>query len=214
MQNFYKHLFYRTLLGNCFCISDIAIYLFVEKSVRGCFSYTILSRDTVKSIINTWNCMMKLYGWAITQHLSYKGFECLNQKEILITESNSHWNALEVYLEYDSLQNDYLYIAKVLQWYCASIWHKYWWFNTLVPNLVKKSNYVFHNRSFQLYLSIGMKSIGIHKILKSKKSDWLKKYIDLNTDKRKNAVNSFKKDFFKLVSNSVYDKTMKNLRKS
>ena len=59
-----------------------------------------------------------------------------------------------------------------------------------------------------------MKSIGIHKILKSKKSDWLKKYIDLNTDKRKNAVNSFKKDFFKLVSNSVYDKTMKNLRKS
>ena len=59
-----------------------------------------------------------------------------------------------------------------------------------------------------------MKSIGIHKILKSKKSDWLKKYIDLNTDKRKNAVNGFRKDFFKLVSNSVYDKTMKNLRKS
>lgn len=144
----------------------------------------------------------------------YKGFECLNQKEILISESNSHWNALEVYLEYDSLQNDYRYIANVLQWYCASIWHKYWWFNTLVPNLVKKSNYVLHNRSFQLYLSIGMKSIGIHKFLKSKKSDWLKKYIDLKTDKRKNAVNSFKKDFFKLVSNSVYDKTMKNLRKS
>ena len=55
-----------------------------------------------------------------------------------------------------------------------------------------------------------MKLVGIHRILKS---DWLEKYIDFKTDKRKNAANSFEKDFFKLMNNSVYGKTMENLGK-
>ena len=54
--------------------------------------------------------------------------------------------------------------------------------------------------------------ISIHKILKFKQSDWLTKYTGFNNDKRKNAVNS-SKDFFKLMNNSVYGKTIENLRK-
>ena len=50
-------------------------------------------------------------------------------------------------------------------------------------------------------------------MLKFKYSDWMKKHIDFNFEKRTNAANSFEKDFFKLMINSVYGKAMENLRK-
>ena len=64
-----------------------------------------------------------------------------------------------------------------------------------------------------MYLSPGIKLNKIHKVLKFKQSDLLKKCINFNTEKRKNAANSFEKYFFKLMINSVYSKAMENLKK-
>ena len=83
----------------------------------------------------------------------------------------------------------------------------------LVPNLGNKSRYVLHYKNLQLYLSLAMKLVTVHRVLKLKQFYWLKICIDFNTDKRKNAANTFEKDFFKLMNNSVYGKTMGNLRK-
>ena len=74
-----------------------------------------------------------------------------------------------------------------------------------------KNNYVVHYRNLQLYLSLGMKLTKIHRVLKFKQSDWMKKYIDFNTIKRMNAANDFEKDFFKDFFNSAYGKATAKL---
>ena len=58
-----------------------------------------------------------------------------------------------------------------------------------------------------------MKLTKIHRVLKIKRSDWMRQCIYFNTEKRMAAANDFEKDFFKLIVNSVFGKTMENLRK-
>ena len=135
---------------------------------------------------------------------------------------------LEVDLEYPQelhdLHNDYplapekvkvsnnmlsAYYKKIAEKYNISIGLV----SKLIPTLRDKKEYVLHYRNLQLYLDLGLKIKKVHRVLKFDQSPWLKQYIDFNTEKRKHAKNSFEKDFFKLMNNSVFGKTMENLRK-
>ena len=76
----------------------------------------------------------------------------------------------------------------------------------LIPNLSNKTKYVLHYRNLQFHFCLGMKLNKIHKVLEFKQSDWMKKYIDFNTEKRMNAANDFENNFFKLMINFLYGK--------
>ena len=170
----------------------------------------------------------------MSQYLPTGHFKWLSQNRIKktnlgkYTENSEKGLILEVDLEYPqelhNLHNDFplgpekIKVAKdMLSDYCKKIAEKFnissGLVHKLIPTLNSKEKYVLHYRNLQLYLSLGLKLKKIHRVLQFDQSPWLKQYIDFNTQKRTNAKNSFEKDFFKLMNNSVFGKTMENIRK-
>ena len=146
-----------------------------------------------------------LYGWAMMKPLPVGNFHWMTGDEL--------WNwmefpcVLEVDLEYPEelhdFHNDYplaperIKINKV---------------EKLIPTLGDKQKYVLHRENLKLYLSLGLKLKWIHRGIKFREKPWMKSYIELNTDLRTKGKNDFEKDFFKLMNNSVFGKTMENIR--
>ena len=147
-----------------------------------------------------------LYGMAMCMKLPTKGFKWMNKSELNVWEKIPC--ILEVDLDYperlhDS-HNDYPLAPERVM--CDKKLEK------LIPNLRDKTRYVVHYQTLKQYLTRGMELTCIHRGIKFEESHWLKSYIDTNTALRTKANNEFEKDFLKLMNNSVFGKTMENVR--
>ena len=82
----------------------------------------------------------------------------------------------------------------------------------LICSIEDKNNYVIQIRALKQALNHGLKLKRLHRIIQFKQKACLKIYIDMNTEVRKNAKNEFEKNFFTLMNNSGFGKTMENVR--
>ena len=82
----------------------------------------------------------------------------------------------------------------------------------LICDWSNKKNYLIHYRMLKFYIRHGMIIDRVHDIISFKQNKWLEKYINFDTQKRNKAKNDFEKDFYKLLNNAFYGKTMENVR--
>ena len=199
-------------------LTDIDMLLMIEKSIRGGISMisTRYGKANNKYMGDSFDNKQpskyiqyldanNLYGWAMSESLPTQGFKWMEESEL--KNWKAHSCILEVDLEYPrglhDLHSDYplapehIGVNKI---------------DKLIPNLGNKNNYVIHYKNLKQYLSLGLKLVKIYRGIKFKESPWLEKYITLNTNLRMEAKNKFEKDFFKLMNNSVFGKTMENIR--
>ena len=199
-------------------LSDIDMLLMFEKGIRGgiCMASHRYAKANNKYMGNQFDPdklskyiayldANNLYGWAMSKPLPTHGFKWMTEEEL------ENWKdypcILEVDLEYPSHlhdpHNNYplapepITINKV---------------EKLTPNLRDKVKYVVHYENLKLYERLGLITTKIYRGIKFEESQWLKKYINKNTELRTRAKNDFEKDFFKLMNNSVFGKTMENIR--
>ena len=174
-----------------------------------------------------------LYGWAMSQPLPYKDISFntdISLEEILATsDDNDVGYIVECDLEYPEEIHDKLKefppcpetlapTTNMLSEYQKSLKEKgnpgkvsQVECSKLIPHLMKHENYCIHYRNLKFVKELGVK-IKVHNVVEFQQKPWLKTYIDFNTDKRKEAKNEFEKDFFKLMNNAVFGKTMENVK--
>ena len=207
-------------------LNDVDMLLMFEKGIRGGISiisnrYGEANNKYMKGYNK--NKLSKylmyldannLYGCAMSEKLPTYGFKWLTSGEMENLFNNQIvqvWKKtpciLEVDLEYpkelhDS-HNDYPLCPERVD--CNKV-------EKLIPNLRDKKNYVIHYKNLMQCLNLGMKLKKIHRGIKFVESAFMKSYIDMNTNLRTQAKNNFEKDFYKLMNNSVFGKTMENIR--
>ena len=150
------------------------------------------------------------------QRLPTNGFEWIpeykpsvnNVINILNKSFTNQGYVFEVDLEYPKelweLHNDYLLAPHKLE--CDKV-------EKLVSTFLPKTNYVSHYQNLIQYLQLGIKLKNVYRGIQFFQSEWMKPYIEKNTKLRMKSKNSFEKGFFKLMNNSVFGKTIENIRK-
>ena len=205
-------------------LSDPDMLLMFERGIRGGITqavrkYASANNKYMEDIFNPksessylqYLDANNLYGWAMSQPLPTGGFKWVdvNPNEIseLATRTDKGY-VLEVDVSYlrelHNPHNDLPFMCERME------------INGVekpVPNLMDKKNYVIHIKALDQALQHRLRLDRIHQAIEFDQSPWLKTYIDFNTQLRTAATNDFEKDFFKLMNNSVFGKTMENIRK-
>ena len=160
-----------------------------------------------------------LYGWVMSKKSPVNGFKWIDNKETArpvinedfiknYDENNDKGYIFEVDVKYPKrlhdLHSDLPFLSERMEINKCK---------KLVCNLYDKKKYVVYIYSLKQALNHGLKLKKIHRNIEFNQEAWLKPYIDMNTELRKLAKNDFEKDLFKLINNSVFGKTMENIRK-
>ena len=216
-------------------LTDYDILLMVEKGIRGeiCHSIQRYAQANNKYMKNYNNNEQSsyiqyleannLYGWAMSKKLPTNGFKWIGNNEMAepstkhvinedfiknYNENNDKGYILEVVVKYPKrlheLHSDLPFLSERMEVNKCK---------KLVCNLFNKKKYVVHINALKQALNHGLKLKKIHRVIEFNQEAWLKPYIDMNTELRKAAKNDFEKDLFKLMNNSVFGKTMENIRK-
>ena len=213
-------------------IADKDMYHFVQKSIHGGISMisTRYAQANNPSFPATCDASLhyliyldanNLYEWAMSQSLPTHGFCFFQQEEISalklqdLSDVDEDGYILEVGLHYPTnLHNqddDYPLAPESLVIDCSM--YSPTQQKKLTPNLRDEVKYAVHYRNLKLYIQLRLVvTTKVHRVLAFKQLPWPKTYIDLNTRHHSLAGNSFLKDFFKLMNNSVLGKTRENLR--
>ena len=211
-------------------LPDKDMILLLENNIRGGISSVmgdryIKSDDNKKILYIDAN---NLYGHSMSQYLPYDEIKFDNNitlEDIINTPDDSDIGYfVEVDLKYpDNIKQKtknlpFVSVNKKINPDNFSDYMKENLPNTYIQNkkLIcdwsDKKNYLIHYRLLKFYVRHGMIVDKVHDIISFRQSRWLEKYINFNTQKRNQAVNDFEKDFYKLLNNAFYGKTMENVR--
>ena len=208
-------------------LTDYDMLLMIEEGIRGGICHAVnryahannhYMKDydkTKESSYIQYLDASNLYGAAMSKKLPIKGFKWLDDIERIDEEFIKEYNeisdkgyVIEADVDYPQelhdLHSDMPFLPERM------VINKT---KKLVCNLHNKKNYVAHINMLKLALSHGLKLKKVHRVIEFEQEAWLKKYIDFNMDLRAKATNDFEKDFFKLMNNAVFGKTMENVRK-
>lgn len=209
-------------------IEDIEIYQMIEKGIRGGLAQCshryaksnnkyLSNYDATKpsSYLIYLDCN-NLYGYAMMKMFPISEFKFLTFDEILtfdmtnVDDESSYGFILEVNLKYPDYLHNY---HADLPFAAEKMIPPGGKTKKLIANLYDKEHYVIHYIHLKECLKNGLILTKIHRILKFRQTNFLKKYIDLNTELRQKSSTAFEKDFFKLLNNAIFGKTIENKRK-